>query len=729
MQARSLRLAALTLLAAILVQSCATTRPAPQFPVTIGSLQFPGEVHLANIRQLTSGGTNAEAYWSYDGKWLTLQAKGAGIMGIPAPGPECDQIYRMRADGTDAQLVSTGKGRTTCSFFQPGDQNILYSSTHAADAACPTEPDRSKGYVWPIYDSYQLYSVDPAKPDSIVQMEPGAPRAYNTEAVTCRDGSVIFTSDRDGDLELYTAKIDRQGLLSGIKRITHTPGYDGGAFFSQDCKKIVWRASRPKSAKELQDYQSLLKQHLVRPTQLEIYTADADGRNARQVTKLNAASFAPYFTPDASRILFSSNFGDPKGRSFALYSIKTNGTELERITFSGTFDGFPMFSPDGKKLAFSSNRNAAKPRETNVFVADWIEAPEKSADSSTASTGRVAAQERFLDTIQSLSAPEFKGRGIGTPEMAQVEDFTASLFIKAGLSPFFDTFRKAAKSGSGFKHPVQIKAIEGNNGGSAPISGHNILGTWGKGCGRTSTPVVIGAHVDHLGMGASGSLEPSKKGIHHGADDNASGVAAILEAAQILQSDPVAKAGCYVFAAFTGEESGVAGSARVAEMLAATGIKPRAMLNLDMVGRLRNNQLIIFGSDSAKEWKPWIEADCLRLGLSCPGGGDGYGPSDQMPFYSKGTPVLHFFTGPHTEYHRVSDTWEKINATGGIQVAEAVAALATRAARHPQGLKYQKPSATPLMLTRADGTTETAGQQARQEWEARIWVPSPITPK
>ncbi|MFN7684709.1 MAG: M20/M25/M40 family metallo-hydrolase [Oligoflexia bacterium] len=706
-----------TLLLTLFLAACATSSKTPKIPVSIGSLQFPGEVHLKNIRQITAGGTNAEAYWSFDGKWLTLQAKGTGLHGIAAPGPACDQIYRVRPDGSDAELVSTGKGRTTCSFYTPDDDRIIYSSTHAANLACPTEPDRSRGYVWPIYESYQLYSVQPGKPDSIIPMEPGAPRAYNAEAVTCRDGSLIFTSDRDGDLELYTAKIDSQGLLKDIKRITHTPGYDGGAFFSQDCKKIVWRASRPKNAKELQDYQELLKQHLVRPSQLEIFTADADGKNARQVTRLGAATFAPYFTPKADRILFSSNFEDPQGRSFAIYSIRTDGTGIKRITYSGVFDGFPMFSPDGKKIAFSSNRNGSKPRETNVFVADWVETPEESQ--KEVSLEDTDPANRFMATVKALSAPEFAGRGIGTPQMAQAEDFTVSLFVRAGIEPFFKQgskgFKKAAATtrpdATGYKHAVQIRPLEQKEQkvSDTLVSGNNTLGTWGQGCAKGVAPVVIGAHLDHLGMGAPGSLEATKKGIHHGADDNASGVAGVLEAARLIQQDPAAKAGCFIFAAFTGEESGVAGSARVAELLKSSGILPKAMLNLDMVGRLRNNQLIIFGSQSATEWKPWIEAECMKLGLTCPGGGDGYGPSDQMPFYMKGAPVLHFFTGPHSDYHRVSDTFEKINATGGIQVAQAVAALALKASRHPGRLHYQKPSSQPHDFGATPGVQARSG--------------------
>lgn len=336
-------------------------------------LLFPGETHFSGIRQLTHGGTNAEAYWSFDGKWLSFQHKGQDN----APNePKCDQIYTMRSDGTDRHLISGDKGRTTCAFYFPDNSRILYSSTFASDLKCPANPDMSRGYVWPIYNTYQFYSARTDGSD-VIPLEPGAPRAYNAEMTACHDGSVIFTSDRDGDLELYRAHLDPMGTIGDIKRLTSIEGYDGGAAFSPDCKKIVWRASRPKPGKELNDYRSLLKAHLVRPTQLEIWVADADGSNAHQVTHVHAASFAPYFTPDGKRIIFASNPRDPHGRKFDLYLTNLDGTGLERVTYSETFDSFPMFSPDGKKIAFSSNRNAKNPHETNVFVADWIEYPAK----------------------------------------------------------------------------------------------------------------------------------------------------------------------------------------------------------------------------------------------------------------------------------------------------------------------------------------------------------------
>jgi Tol biopolymer transport system component len=160
---------------------------------------------------------------------------------------------------------------------------------------------------------------------------------------------------------------------SGLVRLTNTPGYDGGAFFSADGRRIVFRASRPAGAAELAEYRDLLAQKLVRPGKLEIHTMAADGSDVRQVTRLGAASFAPFFHPDGRRIVFASNVGDPKGRNFDLYLVNDDGTGLERITTSETFDGFPMFSPDGKRLVFASNRNARQPGETNIFVADWVE--------------------------------------------------------------------------------------------------------------------------------------------------------------------------------------------------------------------------------------------------------------------------------------------------------------------------------------------------------------------
>ena len=333
-------------------------------PTGAESLAAEGEVHLADIRQLTFGGENAEAYWSPDGSELIFQARGGDS------GHACDQIYRVPIDGSsEPTLVSTGSGRTTCPYFAyPTADRIVYASTHEKGGSeCPPEPDRSQGYVWPLYPDYEIYS---AKPDGSDLLALTDNQAYDAEATICPlDGSIIFTSDRDGDLELYRMESDG----SNVTRLTHTPGYDGGAFFSADCTQIVWRASRPREGEELEDFQRLLAQHLVRPNKLEVFVAMADGSQARQVTELGAASFAPFFHPSGKKILFSSNYGAPSGREFEIWSINVDGSGLEQITFSPDFDGFPMFSPDGSMLAFSSNRNQSERGETNVFVARWVE--------------------------------------------------------------------------------------------------------------------------------------------------------------------------------------------------------------------------------------------------------------------------------------------------------------------------------------------------------------------
>jgi Tol biopolymer transport system component len=321
-------------------------------------LALTQEKHLHNIKQLTFGGENAEAYFSADGKKLIFQST--------RDGHECDQIYTMNIDGSDVKMVSTGNGRTTCSYYLPGDKHILYSSTHLGAKQCPPRPDFSQGYVWAVYDTFDIFTANPD--GSNVKQLTNTP-GYDAETTINRQGKLVFTSKRDGDLDIYT--MDANG--KNVKRLTNELGYDGGPFWSYDGKQIVYRAYHPQTEKEKADYTALLKQNLIRPTVLDIWVMNADGSNKRQVTKLNKASFAPYFFPDGKRVIFSSNTADPKGRDFDLYLINLDGSGLERITYNNTFDGFPMFSPDGKKLVFASNRNAAKQGDTNIFIADWVE--------------------------------------------------------------------------------------------------------------------------------------------------------------------------------------------------------------------------------------------------------------------------------------------------------------------------------------------------------------------
>lgn len=318
----------------------------------------PGETHFASLRMLTFQGENAEAYFSADGTRLIFQAT--------RPGSACDQIYVMDADGSDLRLVSTGGGRTTCGYFFPSGERILYRSTHAAGPECPPEPDYSRGYVWALYD-YDIYTARPdgSEPELLFR-SPG----YDAEATVSPDGRwIVFTSTRDGDLEIYRMRADG----SDLRRLTHEPGYDGGPFFSPDGTKIVYRAHHPEDEAELADYRSLLEEDLVRPGTLEIFVMGADGGNKRRLTDNGAANFAPFFHPSGEKVIFSSNLHDPESRNFDLYVIGLDGGGLERITTHPSFDGFPMFSPDGSLLVFASNRRQRNPGDTNVFVAEWRE--------------------------------------------------------------------------------------------------------------------------------------------------------------------------------------------------------------------------------------------------------------------------------------------------------------------------------------------------------------------
>ena len=798
------------------------------------SLLDARESHLAGLVQLTHGGENAEAYWSPDGRELTFQST--------RPPYGCDQILRMPADGTGKPaLVSTGKGRTTCAYYTADGRRILYSSTHHAGDACPPPPDRSQGYVWPIDRNFEIWS---ALPDGSDLKRVTANDAYDAEATVClKDGSVIFTSTRDGDLDLYIMGADG----TGVARLTDAPGYDGGAFFSNDCRKIVWRASRP-AGPELDDYRRLLGQGLVRPTKLEIWVADVDGRrihNARQVTQLGAASFAPSFFPSGERILFSSNYGDPKGREFDLWAVNADGSGLERITYSPGFDGFPLFSPDGTRLAFSSNRGQGAPGDTNVFVARWVEET------------KTAEAEAYMKDIRWLADDARQGRGIGTKGLEESSRYLESRFKETGIEPagedggYFQRFdapvsveakqaevtldgqavprvdlepasfsasthveAEVVAAGYGITAPelnlddykgidakgkivvvrrfvpsaAVSEAIKGEANerrygdfrykawnarehgavglivvdaplvaegetvpGEAPLpalrldsglslatsdagipvvtlsratgsplltGSHrasiavelvhksepaaNVVGVIKAGApDRLPGAVLVGAHYDHIGLGGSSSLSPDAREPHNGADDNASGTAALLEVGRLLTARRAELHRDVYLVAFSGEELGVLGSTaftrhppgnlRMEDLV--------AMLNMDMVGRLRGNALSILGADSAEEWRDLMNPACEKAGLSCTLGGDGYGPSDQYPFYAAGVPVLHFFTGVHEDYHKPSDDADKINAAGAVRVAAVVAHLAEDLSGRPTRLAYRN---LPAPMPRGD---------------------------
>ena len=357
----------------ILLASCVGEESVETPDIESGStkkseIYYYQEKHIKNIKQLTFGGDNAEAYFSFDDTRLVFQLKN------PEIGIDCDQIYVTDWINDNIKeklppMVSTGLGRTTCSYFMPGDTTIIYASTHLGDKNCPKEPEKREdgAYVWPIYPDFDIFVAD-LNGNIIKQLtnEPG----YDAEATVSPQGDkIVFTSDRTGDLELYTMNIDG----SNVKQITFGLGYDGGAFFSPDGTKLIFRSSRPKSEDDISEYNQLLSEGLVKPTEMELFICNTDGSDLKQITQLGNANWAPFFHPSGNKVIFSSNHKSEKGFPFNLYMINIDGTDLEQITFDGVFDAFPMFSYDGKKLVFSSNRNNGGTRATNLFIADWIE--------------------------------------------------------------------------------------------------------------------------------------------------------------------------------------------------------------------------------------------------------------------------------------------------------------------------------------------------------------------
>jgi len=323
------------------------------------ALILPKEKHFTSIRQLTNGGENAEAYWSWSGDALIMQStsREAG----------CDQIFILDLAENSQTLVSIEGGRTTCSYFLPGDEWVVYSSTHLASADCPPVPDMSQGYTWPVYDSYDIFKR-PRTGGDLVRLTDNP--AYDAEATIGPDGTIVFTSLRDGDLNIYTMDSDGKN----VKQLTDELGYDGGPFFSKDGTKICFRSFHPDTPEEEADYRSLLDRNLVRPGNLEIWVMDADGSNKKRLTNNGRANFCPFFHPSGEKLIFTSNMNaEPRSRNFDLFMIDLDGENLEQVTFDESFDGFPMFSPDGKQLAFSSNRHNERRGETNVFVADWAD--------------------------------------------------------------------------------------------------------------------------------------------------------------------------------------------------------------------------------------------------------------------------------------------------------------------------------------------------------------------
>ena len=650
----------------------------------------PREPRLTNLRRLTDAGQNAEAYFSPDGRRLIFQAT---IPGVTA----CDQQFTMTLDGQDLRRVSTGEGRTTCGYFYDDGDRILYSSTHHVGPSCPAPPDRSAGYVWALYD-YDVYTApdEGGEPTRLF----GSP-VYDAEATLSPDGeTVVFTSARSGDLEIYTMKTDG----SDLTRLTHAPGYDGGPFFGPDGEKIVYRASHPEDPEELEDYRRLLDRGLIRPTQLDVWVMDADGSDKVRVTDNGAANFAPFFHPSGEKVVFSSNMHDPAGRDFDLYLVGLDGTGLERVTVHPDFDGFPMFSPaDPGTFAFSSNRGGDVAGETNVYLADWVDDPaplelrapvyeedpaprahaRAGVEVGAATADTVTCPAVDLDAVSAdlvdftgsyLAADALEGRLAGSAGAACAAEYVAYAFQRLGLAP-------GGEDGGYFQEVPLRSAVNPHAPGG---TGRNVVGVL-PGADRRMRDeyLVVGAHFDHLGRGGPGSLA-SEPGIHNGADDNASGVAAMLAAARRLAVGPRPRRSM-VFVAFTGEESGLLGSAHWVENPTVPLEDVAAMINLDMVGRLRENGLVVYGSGTAEEWN-----EILPPALDSAGIGDvshvpdGYGASDQTSFYARDVPVLHLFTNTHADYHKPGDDWHRIDVAGIRTVSGLVASLARAVGRREE---------------------------------------------
>lgn len=333
----------------------------------VDSILYAGETHFKNIQQLTFGGDNAEAYFSADGKYIVFQRTN------PKDGLLCDQIFigkvpEKLGDKFTYKMISSGKGRTTCGYFTKDGKHILYGSTHLGADTCPPVPDRSKygnKYIWPIYATFDIFMSDL---NGKIVKQLTKTKGYDAEATISPDGKkMLFTSMRDGDLDLYIMDLKTEK----VTRITKTLGYDGGAWFSADGKKIIWRASRPKTDAEIKEYKELLAENLVAPTNMEVYTANVDGSDVKQITALGQANWAPNFLPDGN-IIFCSNHQSKRGFPFNMFTVNADGTNLKRISTDKAFDAFPMFSPDGKKIVFCSNRNNGGTRDTNIFIADWV---------------------------------------------------------------------------------------------------------------------------------------------------------------------------------------------------------------------------------------------------------------------------------------------------------------------------------------------------------------------
>jgi hypothetical protein len=313
-------------------------------------------------------------------------------------------------------------------------------------------------------------------------------------------------------------------------------------------------------------------------------------------------------------------------------------------------------------------------------------------------TGAIAA-------VRYLADDALEGRLAGSAGERCAGDYIAARLQSLGL-------RGAGTGGSFFQEvPLASSIYPAALGGT----GRNVIALLeGSDPALQAEAVVIGAHYDHLGHGAFGSAAPDRVGeIHNGADDNASGVAALLRVAELLAAGP-RPARSVLFIAFTGEEAGLLGSAHFVREPLLPLDRMRAMLNMDMVGRLEGRPLIVHGTGTAGEWQSLLEPAASALGIELALRPEGFGPSDHTSFYRNDVPVLHFFTNTHGDYHRPSDDWERIDADGLERIAQLVAGVAL-------GLGAAE---TPLTLVRGAGQCPTSRRSSGASWSA-AWRPGP----
>lgn len=621
-----------------------------------GNISFSQEKNIQNLKQLTFGGDNAEAYFSPDGKSLTMQVTN------PEIGAHCDQIYTLdlqkdKFSKEDLKLISTGYGRTTCSFFMPDGKHVLYASTHEGNHSCPKPPTSTNGkYLWPLFPDFDIYIAD-LNGKIVKQLTKEA--GYDAEAVVSPDGKKIaFTSMRTGDLEIWTMNVDG----SDLKQITFGLGYDGGAFFSHDSKKLVFRSSRPTSDEDVKEYVDNLKNNQVAPTKMEIYTVNVDGTNLKQITHLGKANWSPYFHPKDDRIIFSSNHHSTHGYDFQLFSIDTNGRNLKQVTFQSIFNAFPMFSPDGKKIVFASNRTEGKPKETNVYIADWVEFD----------PAETVSDELLKKHITYLASDELAGRLAGSEGEKKAAKYVAESFKSYGLKPYSgkDYFQQ-------FDYKVRLNPHDSTQ--IKETKGTNVIAYLDN---KASKTIVIGAHYDHLGLNEHNhSTQVNSHGeIHNGADDNASGTAGLLELARMYSKNKTTEKVNFIFAAFSAEEDGLFGSKYMAETLKEKYPNVIAMINMDMIGRLNERkEMTVGGVGTCPDFQN-IVMNVKPAGFNITVDSAGVGPSDHTSFYLKDIPVLFFFSGVHTDYHKPSDDEDKINYYGERMIVDYVYRVANQLA-------------------------------------------------